>query len=103
MSQQSKLLHNSAITKMALVTLMSSHSEDYVSILSSGLVHTAPNEISCHFSSTIKLNTNFCSHLLENTLVMHLLRNNSTLKQKKHGRAECLMLFSCYRVLVLHS
>lgn len=70
MSQQSKLLHNGAVTKMALVTLMSGHSEDYVSILSSGLVHTAPHEIRCHFSSTIKINTLFFfSHLFENTLV----------------------------------
>lgn len=80
MSQQGELLHNSAITKMALVTLMLGHSEDYVSILSSGLVHTAPDEIRCHFSSTIKSNT--MSFLLENTLVTHLLRNSSSLKRK---------------------
>lgn len=84
MSQQSELLHNSAITKMALVMLMLGHSEDYVSILSSGLVHTAPDEIRCHFSSTIKSNTNFfLSFLLENTLVMHLLHNGSSLRRKQ--------------------
>lgn len=41
-----ELLHNRAITKMASMKLMLGHSEDYVSVLSYGLVHTVRTAMS---------------------------------------------------------
>lgn len=43
-----ELLRNRAITKMASAKLMLGHSEDYVSVLSYGLVHTVPTVITHH-------------------------------------------------------
>lgn len=70
-----ELLYNRAITKMASMNLMLGHSEDYVSVLSCGLVHTVPTANLCHSSSSVSLTTEIKLFLLKSHTFTCLKRN----------------------------